>query len=156
MTEGLSDYRIAVFTGIPRPTVQRWRRPEHPRCAHVRQVDWRVPDAEAYCYLLGCYLGDGHVIRRSRNGWELRLACDQRYTGIMAEIVSSIARTFPGARPTSFAASNGASDVLRVSRPAVGRAFPQHGPGRKHLRPIALADWQLELTRSYPAPLIRG
>jgi hypothetical protein len=27
---------------------------------------------------------------------------------------------------------------------------------RKHLRPIALAEWQLELTRAHPGALIRG
>jgi hypothetical protein len=43
-----------------------------------------------------------------------------------------------------------------VSHPAVLRAFPQHGPGRKHLRPIVLTDWQLELTQANPGSLIRG
>jgi hypothetical protein len=37
-----------------------------------------------------------------------------------------------------------------------GRAFPQHGPGRKHLRPIVLDDWQLALTRAHPDWLVRG
>ena len=43
-------------------------------------------DPDVYCYVLGCYLGDGHVTQRSANGWELRVACDQRYPGIIAEI----------------------------------------------------------------------
>jgi len=34
--------------------------------------------------------------------------------------------------------------------------LPQHGPGRKHERPIRLEDWQLEITRRHPEPLIRG
>jgi hypothetical protein len=28
--------------------------------------------------------------------------------------------------------------------------FPQHGPGRKHLRPIRLADWQRTLLQRRP------
>jgi hypothetical protein len=34
--------------------------------------------------------------------------------------------------------------------------FPQHGPGRKHKRSIALADWQRELVAKMPEPLLRG
>ena len=34
--------------------------------------------------------------------------------------------------------------------------LPQHGPGLKHARPIALTEWQLEITREHPEPLIRG
>ncbi len=43
-----------------------------------------------------------------------------------------------------------------ICHPAIGRAFPQHGRGRKHPRPITLADWQLELTHAQPGSLIRG
>ena len=35
-------------------------------------------------------------------------------------------------------------------------AFPRHGRGRKHTRPIELADWQLELTARHPKALVRG
>jgi hypothetical protein len=82
--------------------------------------------------VLGCYLGDGHVTHTPPNGWELRLACDQRYAGIIAEIRLVLRCTFPGSRPPRFAASTGASDVLRISHPAIGVAFPQHGLGRNH------------------------
>jgi hypothetical protein len=34
--------------------------------------------------------------------------------------------------------------------------FPQHGPGRKHTRPIVLEPWQVELVQQDPRPLIRG
>jgi len=34
--------------------------------------------------------------------------------------------------------------------------FPQHGPGRKHRRPIVLEDWQVRLVETYPRQLIRG
>jgi hypothetical protein len=119
-------------------------------------ADWRVLDPATYCYLLGSYRGDGHVTHRRPNGWTLRVACDQRYPDIISEVLRAIATIFPGGRPTRIAASTGASDVVGISHPAVGRAFPQHGPGRKHLRTIALADWQLELTHAHPGALIRG
>lgn len=35
--------------------------------------------------------------------------------------------------------------------------FPQHGPGPKHLRPIKLAPWQIEVAlEAHPDRLIRG
>jgi hypothetical protein len=159
VSAGLSDYKIAALTGIPRATVLRWRCREHPPHAGLgplKAADWVVCEPASYCYLLGCYLGDGHLIHRPPNGWTLRIACDRRYPAIIDEIRTAIAVTFPGRSSTRIAASSGASDVVSVSHPAVGRAFPQHGPGRKHLRPIVLADWQLELTHAHPGSLIRG
>jgi hypothetical protein len=35
-------------------------------------------------------------------------------------------------------------------------AFPQHGPGKKHLRPIVLEDWQAKITHREPEALLRG
>lgn len=34
--------------------------------------------------------------------------------------------------------------------------FPQHGPGRKHNRPIALAPWQHSIVIDHAEALIRG
>ncbi len=34
--------------------------------------------------------------------------------------------------------------------------FPQHGEGRKHERPITLAEWQAQLVDQHPGPLLRG
>lgn len=90
-----------------------------------------------------------------RGVW-LQIVNDRRYPGITDEILAAIAKTFPGPSPRVHPSSVGESDVLCISHPAVLRAFPQHGAGRKHLRPIVLEDWQLELTRAYPEALIRG
>jgi hypothetical protein len=156
---GLSDYKVAALTGVPRATVLRWRRRNDPPRAKLLKppgVGWRPPDAAVYCYLLGSYLGDGNVMHRPPNGWTLRIACDQRYPAIIDEITTAAAATFPGGRPTRRAASTGASDVIDICHPGIGPAFPQHGPGRKHLRPIVLTDWQRELTHEHPGALIRG
>jgi hypothetical protein len=138
LAEGLSDYRAAQVTGVPRSTVLRWRNMDMPPGKHAAGADlatsWEAHDAAAYCYLLGCYLGDGHLIHRPPNGWALRIAADQQYDGIAREIIAAIETTFPGRAPSRFASSSGASDVIQVSHPAVARAFPQHGPGHKHLR----------------------
>jgi hypothetical protein len=156
---GHSDYQIARITGVPRSTVLRWRQmPREPGAGRRsgKARGWRIADAPSYCYLLGCYLGDGYLTHRARNAWTLHVVCDRRYELIMAQITSAMSATFPGGRPTRRGSSNGASDVIAISHPGLGRAFPQHGAGRKHLRRIRLADWQLALTREHPGALIRG
>ena len=35
-------------------------------------------------------------------------------------------------------------------------AFPQHGPGRKHERPIVLEPWQREIVDAFPREFLRG
>ena len=36
------------------------------------------------------------------------------------------------------------------------RAFPQHGPGRKHKRPIVLEAWQQAIVEAHPWQFLRG
>jgi hypothetical protein len=158
----LSDYEIARVTSVPRPTVQRWRARANLPAAVVprsiksqeRRESWTVSDAPAYCYLLGAYLGDGTVCVE-RGAW-LQIVNDRRYPAVSQEIKNAMRATFPDAEPRTHPSHVGESDVHCVSHPAVVRAFPQHGPGRKHLRPIILEAWQLELTHAYPDHLIRG
>jgi hypothetical protein len=154
---GLSDYEIAKRTGVNRGTVRNWRVADSPPATVLRDEaarNWTVQDAPAYCYLLGAYLGDGTIC--AQRGLWIQIVNDRRYPGISAEIMAAMAVTFPGLAPRKHPSSYGESDILCVSHPALLRAFPQHGPGRKHLRPIVLAEWQLELTRAYPEALIRG
>jgi len=154
---GLSDYRIALQTGVKRGTVRNWRRASHPPETVRRAAlaaDWSVRDGKPYCYLLGAYLGDGTV--NVQRGVTLQVVNDRRYPGISREIMQAMASTFPGRSPRIHPSSMGESDVLCISHPALLRAFPQHGAGRKHLRPIVLADWQKTLTEAHPGALIRG
>jgi len=36
------------------------------------------------------------------------------------------------------------------------QVFPQHGPGRKHSRPIILIPWQQEIVRLHAGDFVRG
>ena len=153
----LSDYKIAEQTGVKRGTVRNWRIASQPPTTVQRDelaTTWSVEDAAAYCYLLGIYLGDGTVA--VQKGVWVQVVNDRRYPGISCEILAAMAKTFPGRAPRVHPSWVGESDVLCISHPAVLKAFPQHGAGRKHLRPIVLADWQLELTHAHPGSLLRG
>lgn len=156
---GISDGAIAAKTGVAAGTVRRWRLAKKPPdLVRRRQVAeaWSVPVDPIYCYLLGAYLGDGTVTLYRRSAWCLRIFNDRRYRSISQEILAAMRTTFPGGHVRLQPSSTSEADVLSVRHPAVPRAFPQHGPGRKHDRAIVLADWQLERTRADPGALIRG
>lgn len=157
LNQGLSDYAIAARTGVGRGTVRRWRITQTvPETVHRSQLldQWRVHDGATYCYLLGTYLGDGTVCVQ-RGVW-LQVVNDRRYPNISAEIKAAMERTFPERSARTHPSFVGQSDVHCISHPALLKAFPQHGPGRKHLRQIQLTDWQKELTCAHPGALIRG
>ena len=118
-------------------------------------VSWRPPDPESYAYLLGMYLGDGYVGRHSGTA-QLLIVCDSGYGGIIEACVAAIKRTslrdHVGVHPY------GHQRCVRVMCTWKGwpDAFPQHGPGRKHTRPIVLADWQQRIVDQHPWAFLRG
>jgi hypothetical protein len=151
IARGASDYAIAGITGIPRSTVQRWR--THPRSGpRSPGRPWRPPDLVAYAYLLGMYLGDGCL---GNHGHQLMIALDARYPGIVDAAEEAITATVPGVTTRRYRPKENLVRVIATSStwPA---AFPQHGPGRKHLRTIALTPWQRRITQRFPRELLRG
>lgn len=44
----------------------------------------------------------------------------------------------------------------KTHHPHLPCLFPQHGPGRKHERPIVLESWQRALVDARPGLLLRG
>ena len=155
---GASHAQIAATTGVPRSTVQRWlNRERAPReTAANLAAAWAPTPPHAYAYLLGMYLGDGHLDHPRRNTWTLKVSCDPQYPGIIDELAAAISDVFDGRRSTRRLLPDASCLIIAVTHPAIGRAFPQHGAGRKHDRPIVLADWQLAITRAHPEHLLRG
>ncbi|MGO8770007.1 MAG: LAGLIDADG family homing endonuclease [Mycobacterium sp.] len=158
--QGLNDCAIARQTGIPRLTVRDWRcRPQvRQRIAGTSPcgIDHELsalPPA-AYCYLLGLYLGDG-CISRSRRVWRLRIILDDKYPGIIDRCREAIDVLMPGQRAAALHLSKNCTEVSLYSKhwPCL---LPQHGPGRKHLRPIRLEPWQEVLVKEATQEFIRG
>ncbi len=129
---GLSDYKIAQRTDVPRGTVRNWRLASNPPLSVQRDAlaaAWSVQDGAAYCYLLGIYLGDGTVC--VQKGVWLQIVNDRRYPGISNEILAAMAKTFPGRSPRVHPSSVGESDVLCISHPTnmsadIRRIFGEH------------------------------
>jgi hypothetical protein len=159
MEVGRSDYEIARLTGVPQSTISAWRGGRgsgyHRRVAAATRK-WRPKAPAPYCYLLGMYLGDGCVQVNPGGSAFIAISLDSNYPGIVAEAESAIGVVWPGVPASRILRKEGRATVLKAYHPVLPFAFPQHGPGRKHLRSIDLADWQAELTERYPRELLRG
>jgi hypothetical protein len=114
----------------------------------------RLPQAP-YTYLLGLYLGDGCISGGPRGVYRLRIACAERYPGLIWQCELAMAGVLPNKVGRTRKGNERYWEIYSCSKhwPCL---FPQHGPGRKHERRIELATWQQELVDRDPRPLIRG
>jgi hypothetical protein len=149
----------------PYNTLAKWLRGELPRYAHhgasgceacghpVRHRD-ELPGA-AYAYLLGLYLGDGHVAPFPRTTC-LRIYLDAAYPGIVGECVRAMRRVMPANRVNALRRPPANCVVVSSYSQAWPCLLPQHGPGAKHARRIALEAWQRAITAAHAGSLVRG
>lgn len=154
--DGRPDAVVARRRGIPRSTIARWRRhPEPQRSVRRPNPAWRPGEPTTYCYLLGLYLGDG-CISINRSTVQLRITCDALYGDLVAQAANALGVLFPESTVCRFRHPVHRKVDVQITDPSLVFAFPQHGQGRKHKRPIELLDWQLECTHAHPEHLIRG
>lgn len=162
---GLSRRDIASVTGIPLNTVGKWLRGELPRhaargaegCRHCGDPIAhrnRLPGS-AYAYLLGLYLGDGHVAPFPRTSC-LRIYLDAGYPGIVDECARAIALVMPANRVNALRRSPVNWVIVSSYSKAWPCLLPQHGPGAKHRRRIQLEAWQRAITTVHAESLVRG
>ena len=159
MEIGRGDYEIARLTGVPRATVGAWRHGRgitlHLRVATARPA-WRPKNPQAYCYLLGVYLGDGCIHVLSRRSACLVVTLDSSHPGIVEAVMDATRAVLPDVPVITYSRMGGSVTAVQVNHPALPFAFPQHGPGHKHTRQIVLTEWQRELTHAHPKQLLRG
>lgn len=117
-----------------------------------------MPDALAdYAYLLGLYLGDGHISvggAAAKKVWKLRVFCSDAWPGLISECARAMRVVLPPSKVMT-QQNQGCTEVFSYSRhwPCL---FPQHGPGMKHTRKIELADWQQAIVDRFPGVFARG
>jgi hypothetical protein len=163
VSAGHNDCEVSRRTSVPRTTVRDWRRAGG--CDQARRStgsglrcsathDFLALPPGAYNYLLGQYLGDGCLSEGARGVFRLRIVGDSSYPGIIAECRRAMESVLPGGSVYLFQ-RKGCVEVSMYSKHWVC-LFPQHGPGRKHRRKIALSEWQEALAQRAPESLIRG
>jgi len=159
---GIIDSENARICNVSVRAIRHWRcgrrrasrGPAHDRRAGCPRCHGRSLDESEYAYLLGLYLGDGHITRARRNVFVLSLFCSDDWPGLLAAAGCTMSAVMP------------ASGVFCVQRPGCTEVkstskhwpclFPQHGPGRKHTRKIELEQWQSAIVKSYPGEFARG
>jgi hypothetical protein len=114
------------------------------------------PPSDSYRYLVGQYLGDGHLVTSARIP-VLRIYACTDYPDILSQIDGAV--TSVRGRPPGHVSGPAGSDKV-VSVQSYWKHWPcllpQHGAGRKHTRTIMLEAWQQEMVDADPWPLIRG
>lgn len=163
LAQGLNDCEVSRRIGVPRRTVRDWRVPSYVPRANARAVCLRCwqPTSkvafspEDYAELLGLYLGDGHITEMAR-AQRLRLTLDAKYPLIVREASELIARIVPQNKVGSQTRHQGRMVTLHAYHGHWTCLFPQHGPGKKHERPIELEPWQEELLARAPFAFLRG
>ncbi|WP_329287176.1 helix-turn-helix domain-containing protein [Streptomyces sp. NBC_00691] len=164
LRSGAKNAAVARTLNIPPGTIGSWKhadrakrgecpgrvdRPLCPRC------DGRELDEAAYAYLLGLYLGDGHISHpRQHRVPSLRITLDDAWPGVQQEAMTAVRTVFPD-NTASWARKTGCRDAKVHSKHLVC-LFPQHGPGKKHERAIVLEPWQREIVDAHPWPFVRG
>ncbi|WP_246210001.1 transcriptional regulator [Nocardioides piscis] len=103
---------------------------------------------------MGWYLGDGYISTGRRGVYNLHIYNDRQYEQLNVGILVLMRAVKPGSRPhVRLVPGTVVSTVSWKHWPCL---FPQHGPGRKHERPILLEEWQEEIVTAFPGDFLRG
>ncbi|MEM9952820.1 MAG: helix-turn-helix domain-containing protein [Chloroflexota bacterium] len=108
-----------------------------------------------YAYVLGLYLGDGHISKtNSHRAERVMIFLDKAYPNIIKRCEKSLGIVFPNNEvgivdKKTFVYVNCYSQQLP-------ELFPQHGEGKKHDRDIILEEWQERIVDAYPLEFFRG
>ncbi|MEV5753401.1 helix-turn-helix domain-containing protein [Actinoallomurus sp. NPDC052308] len=158
--QGFSDRKVAEMCGVSVGAVRHWkygnRRTDQDidRSATCPLCNDRSLDRRAYSYLLGLYLGDGHIARHRREVHRLTIACCDDWPGLMDAAAEAVAAVMPHSSVGRLQRT-GCTLVNSYSKHWVC-LFPQHGPGMKHTRTIRLEPWQNEIIVEYTEAFVRG
>ena len=157
---GLSLSQVSRATGISRAAIRSWTERIEPlpgmtaECPVPRSRPLESLPRADYSYLLGLYLGDGCISHVSKGVYSLRISCADAWPGLIDACADAMSHTLPTSR-VGRTQCPGCTSVCSYSKhwPCL---FPQHGPGKKHTRPIALEPWQQSVVDEHPWALVRG
>lgn len=162
---GWSQQHIAFACGVSQRAVSHWingtrRNPatdarRADRTSYCPQCSDGTIHKEAYSYLLGAYLGDGHIveIKRKPGLYSLSVFYDNKYPQLITYCQAAMDSVFP--IKACRVKRSGCTEIKSYSKHWTC-VFPQHGPGKKPERPTPLEPWQQRIVDEHPEALIRG
>ncbi|MER5930576.1 helix-turn-helix domain-containing protein [Streptomyces sp. NPDC002054] len=160
LRRGVPNRTVAERLNVPRGTVGWWRHQDRKARGETYVRPHDCPrctggefDHAAYAYLLGLYLGDGHIISK-RKQHHLSIYCTRSWPGLVDQAERAMHRVM--AMPAVNRRINKGCVEVKSYTQHWTCMFPQHGPGKKHERRIALEPWQQEIVDAHPWEFIRG
>lgn len=155
VAQGHSLNSVSRETGVSRAAIRSWQVRLEPLPRMAAPPPGPPADEVAYSYLLGLYLGDGCISAHPRGtGHYLRIACADAWPGLIDACEMAMRAVNP-AKNAYRVQAQGYVSVVGYNQ-HWPRLFPQHGPGKKHERPIALEPWQQAIVDTHPWEFIRG
>jgi len=163
--QGLNQSETGRSLGIPRPTIKDYfKRFSKGDMMYIKPSSLleilllEPPKREAYSYLLGLYLGDGHIVKTKplKNGnavYKFRIFQDAKYINLIQLCIDRMKLVFE--TEVNLCNQPGCKEIVCYKN-NIPDIFPQHGPGKKHLRDIVLTDWQKDIIKQYPKEFIKG
>lgn len=160
VTQGRSLNSVSKELGVSRFAIRSWQGRIEPigradrSCPRCQEVPVPPEAPAAYAYLLGLYLGDGCINLHRRGVYFMRIALDNAWPGVIDECEAAMRSVRP-ANSVCRVKKQGCVAVTGSSKhwPCL---FPQHGPGKKHERLIALEPWQQAIVDAHPWEFVRG
>ncbi|WP_405897258.1 helix-turn-helix domain-containing protein [Streptomyces sp. NBC_00727] len=159
---GARNADVARKLNVPAGTISYWKHMDRAKRGEPMRTRYHLCprcdgglDQAAYSYLLGLYLGDGHIIQnKAMKTPSLSVFCAESWPGLMAECENAM-RAVLSENSVCRVRRKGCREVKVYSK-HLWCLFPQHGPGMKHTRRIALAPWQQDIVDAHPWDFIRG
>ena len=87
---GVAARAAAARTGVPLGTVRHWYREDRRRTAARAECPRVSLDEVAYTYLLGSYLGDGHIAVGRRGVASLSVFCSDDWPGVVETVAKAL------------------------------------------------------------------
>jgi hypothetical protein len=111
--QGLYDREVSQITGVPLSTVRKWRTGKrravgadgrHKRtCLRCDEVSL---NEQTYSYLLGLYLGDGHITQHRKGVFALSVFCCDTWPGLLVAAKRAMQEVLPASKRYSLSSGS--------------------------------------------------
>lgn len=123
---------------------------------HVNRELWNEKQKRSYSYIMGFFLGDGHMYRHKKNSFCFCLTNQASYINMNNRLIENLKILFPTKNIRIYKKKGSDCNDILFQATCMDELFP-HGSDAKHTRKIELKEWQREICiNSYPKEFIKG
>ena len=123
--------------------------------SHLEYFKWNESQQGDFSYLLGFYLGDGHLINPKGRSFGVIFTNETTFLEMNQRLQDALKTVFPS-KDIKIRQRKTCNCVdIAMYGVNLDLLFP-HGKGYKHTRKIELTDWQLDIIDRFPKPFLKG